>query len=391
VSDALIAVNPSLAPRPLAAKLSDGTVLSCADQVAPLSVAVFDRKTLGPAGSLKATAHSLENEYLSVVIGKDGAVSSLVHKASGREAIDGTANQLWVYPADKPRNWDAWDVDADYAEKAVRLDKPESITLVEQGPHRAAIRVAYRYRNSTVTQLYVLTANARRLDVEMTIDWHDRRTLLRTLNPVAVRSRTANFECAYGVVERQTHTNTSWEQAMFEAAAHRFVDLSEPGFGVALLNNAKYGHSARGNVIGMSLVRSPIYPDPLADEGEQSFTYALMPHEGAWHEGGVLQEAIDLNQPLVTIEASGLSTGTLSPLGVEGVPVAFSGLKPTEEGKGLILRIYEPAGRRGRLSLTLPSGWQASGALNILEEPIERVGPADIMPFEIRTWRLQPR
>lgn len=388
-TNALIAVNPSLSPRPLTARLSDGTVLSTADLVAPLSVAVFDRKTLKPAGMLKAGAHSLENEHLSVVIGKDGTVSSLVHKATGREAIEGGANQLWVYPADKPRNWDAWDVDADYAEKAIRLDKPESITLVEEGPHRAAIRVVYRYRNSSVTQAYVLTANARRLDIETTIDWHDRRTLLRTLNPVAVRSRTATFECAFGVVERQTHTNTSWEQAMYEAVAHRFVDLSEPGFGVALLNNAKYGHSARGNVIGMSLVRAPIYPDPLADEGEQSFTYALMPHEGAWHEGGVLPEAIDLNQPLVSTEASGLSEGTLSPLAVEGTSVALSGLKPAEEGEGLILRLYEPAGGRGRLSLTLPSAWKASGALNILEEPIERAGPADIMPFEIRTWRLQ--
>lgn len=389
VADALIAVNPSLAPRLLTATLSDGTVLSTADPVAPLSVAVFDRRILRPAGLLKASANSLENEHLSVVIGTDGAVSSLVHKASGREAIEDAANQLWVYPADKPRNWDAWDIDADYAEKAVRLDKPESISLIEDGPHRAAIRVVYRYRNSSVTQAYVLTANARRLDIETTIDWHDRRTLLRTLNPVAVRSRTATFECAFGVVERQTHTNTSWEQAMFEAVAHRFVDLSEPGFGVALLNNAKYGHSARGNVIGMSLVRSPIYPDPRADEGEQSFTYALMPHEGAWYEGGVLPEAIDLNQPLVAIEASGLSAGTLSPLGVEGIPVALSGLKPAEEGTGLVLRLYEPAGRRGSLSLTLPPGWKASGALNILEEPMERAGPADIMPFEIRTFGLK--
>jgi alpha-mannosidase len=389
VTDALVVVNPSLSPRPLTATLSDGTVLASADPVAPLSVAVFDRNALKPAGLLKANTHHLENDHLSVVIGKDGAVSSLVHKATGREAIEGAANQLWVYPVDKPRNWDAWDVDADYADKGIRLNQPESITLVEEGPHRAAIRVINRYRNSTVTQLYVLTANARRLDIETTIDWHDRRILLRTLNPVAVRSRTATFECAFGIVERQTHTNTSWEQAMFEAAAHRFVDLSEPGFGVALLNNAKYGHSARGNVIGMSLVRSPIYPDPLADEGEQSFTYALMPHEGAWHEGGVLAEAIDLNQPLVTMEASGLSVGTLSPLGIEGIPVAFSGLKPTEEGEGLVLRLYEPAGRRGGLSLTPPSGWRASGPLNILEEPMERAGPADIMPFEIRTWKLQ--
>ncbi|MBB4194658.1 alpha-mannosidase [Rhizobium aethiopicum] len=389
VADALIVVNPSLAPRPVSAILADGTVLSAADIVAPLSVAVFDRQALKPAGGLKAGADRLENDHLSVVIGKDGAVASLIHKASGREVVDGSANQLWVYPADKPRNWDAWDVDADYAEKGIRLEAPESISLVESDPHRAAIRVVHRYRHSSVTQTYVLTANSKRLDIETTIDWHDRRTLLRTLNPVDVKARKATFECAFGIVERATHTNTSWEQAMFEAAAHRFVDLSEPGFGVALLNNAKYGHSARGNVIGMSLVRGPIYPDPLADEGEQSFTYALMPHEGAWHEGGVLNEALDLNQPLVTAEAKGLSAGSFAPIDVAGTPVAFSGLKSAEEGEGLILRLYEPAGRRGRLSLGLPSGWRASQPLNILEEPMERKGPADIMPFEIRTWRLE--
>ncbi|MBY5355167.1 alpha-mannosidase [Rhizobium leguminosarum] len=389
VGDVLVVVNPSLAPRPLSATLSDGTVVAAADLVAPLSVAVFDKGSLKPAGGLKASPDRLENDHLAVVIGKDGAVASLIHKATGREAVDGSANQLWVYPADKPRNWDAWDIDADYAEKAVRLDAPDGITLVEDGPHRAAIRVVYRYRNSSVTQTYVLTANARRLDIETTIDWHDRRTLLRTLNPVAAQARKATFECAFGIVERATHTNTSWEQAMFEAVAHRFVDISEPDFGVALLNNAKYGHSARGNVIGMSLVRGPIYPDPLADEGEQSFTYALMPHQGAWHEGGVLDEAIDLNQPLVSAESSGLSAGTFAPLAVTGIPVAFSGLKPAEEGDGLILRLYEPAGRRGSLALSLPSGWAASQPLNILEEPMERKGPADIMPFEIRTWKLQ--
>ncbi len=388
VADALVVVNPSLAPRPLSAKLADGTVISSNDIVAPLSIAVFDRQSLKPVGELAAGANRLENAHLSVQIGKDGAVASLIHKATGREAIDGSANQLWVYPADKPRNWDAWDIDADYAEKAVRLDQPESISLVENGAHRAAIRVVYRYRNSSVTQTYVLTANAKRLDIETTIDWHDRRTLLRTLNPVAALARKATCECAFGIVERATHTNTSWEQAMFEAVAHRFVDISEPGFGVALLNNAKYGHSMRGNVIGMSLVRGPVYPDPLADEGEQSFTYALMPHAGTWDEGGVLDEAIDLNQPLMSIEASGLAAGTSSPVAIDGIPVAFSGLKPAEEGDGLVLRLYEPAGRRGKLFVNLSSGWNLSQPLNILEEPMQRTGSADIMPFEIRTWKL---
>jgi alpha-mannosidase len=141
----------------------------------------------------------------------------------------------------------------------------------------------------------------------------------------------------------------------------------------------------------MSLVRAPIYPDPLADEGEQSFTYALMPHEGTWHEGGVLGEAIDLNQPLVCSEATGLAPGSVQPIVVEGVPVALSGLKPAEEGNGLVARLYEPAGRRGDLVLKGPDGWTLSDPLNILEEPMQRQGPAEIMPFEIRTWRLQHR
>ncbi len=203
--------------------------------------------------------------------------AALVHKPTGREALAGAGNQLWAYPFDRPRSWDAWDVDEDYAEKGEQLTAVESIEIVESGPARAAVKVVRKFRASTITQTYVLLANSPRLDIETSLDWHDRRVFLRTLTPVAARNERATFECANGVVRRPTHQNTSWDQAMFEAAAHRFIDLSEPGFGVALLNNAKYGHNVKGNVLGMSLVRSPIYPDPLADEGLQSFAYAPLP------------------------------------------------------------------------------------------------------------------
>ena len=143
--------------------------------------------------------------------------------------------------------------------------------------------------------------------------------LLRSLTPANVRAERATFECAFGVVTRPTHRNTSWDEAQFEVAGHRFADLAEPGFGLALLNDAKYGHSARDNVLGLSLVRSPVYPDPLADEGEQRFAYALMPHAGSWHEGGVREEAEDLNQPLLVGLARGLAPGTLAPLGCDGL------------------------------------------------------------------------
>ncbi|HWV02765.1 MAG TPA: glycoside hydrolase family 38 C-terminal domain-containing protein [Devosia sp.] len=385
VGEGYLIVNPSLSARRVNLTLGDGKTISTAGLVPPLGVSVVGRDLAAAAG-LSASKTTLENAVLKVTLAADGSIASLAHKPTGREALDGRGNQLWVYPVDKPRNWDAWDVESDYAERGEQLTALDSMELVENGPHRAAIRVVRSYRHSTITQTYVLTANSPRLDIETTLDWHDRRVFLRTRTPVSARSMSATFECANGVLKRATHENTSWEQAMYEAVAHRFIDLSEPGFGVALLNNAKYGHNVRGNVLGMSLVRSPVYPDPRADEGVQSFTYALLPHAGDWHEGGVREEAEDLNQPLLVARVSGLAQGTVTPLTVRGIPAAFSGLKASEDGKGLVFRVYEPSGRRGDFEIAA-AGWK-SEPVTILEEPHKREAGAALMPFEVRSWRL---
>lgn len=207
---------------------------------------------------------------------------------------------------DKPRDWDTWDLENDDRRRGIELTA-DRIEIVESGPHRAAIRLERRFPASTITQTLRLRANSLRLEIRTDLDWHDRRVLLRSQTPVDVRSDFAMFECAFGVVRRATHDNTSWDEAKFEVPAHRFADLWEPGFGVALPNDAKYGHGGRGNVLGLSLVRAPIHPDPLDDEGAQSFTYALLPHEGDWREGGVCEEALDLNQPVLAIKARGLA------------------------------------------------------------------------------------
>lgn len=389
LADALVVVNPSLSVRALRATRADGSRVAADVTVPPLGIAVFDAAKLSAAPGLSVSPTHLENAHIKATIGTDGTVASLIHKTSGREALAGRGNQLWAYPVDKPRNWDAWDIEGDYAERGDELTEVESVQVIESGPHRAAIRVTRRYRHSTIVQTYALAANGRRLDIETELDWHDRRVFLRTLTPASVRSMTATFESAYGVTKRPTHTNTSWDQAMFEAPGHRFIDLSEPGFGLALLNNAKYGHSVHGNVLGLSLLRSPVYPDSLADEGKQGFTYSLLPHEGDWFDGGVREEAEDLNQPLLAISATGLAEGVSTPISLSGVPAAFSALKPAEEGEGLILRVYEPVGRRGNFALKLAPGWEASGPLSILEEPMERGPGADLRPFEVRSWRLR--
>jgi alpha-mannosidase len=199
----------------------------------------------------------------------------------------------------------------------------------------------------------------------------------------------------YGAVERPTHRNTSWDEVRFEVAAHRFCDLGEPGYGVALLNDGKYGHSARDNVLGMSLLRSPLYPDPFADEGEHRFTYSLFPHPGDWTGAGVAREAFALNSPLFVGRGSGapIEYGLVA---AEGVELALGSLKRAEDGGGVILRLYEPHGARGPASLRFAFDVRKVERVNLLEEPegeIEArasVVPLYVRPFEVLTLRVEP-
>jgi alpha-mannosidase len=372
LDDALIVVNPSLSTRPLRLTLDDGAFVAADATIPPLAITVVSRAALTPPASLSIDKRRLENATLRVEIGDDGSIASLIHKPTQREALAGRGNQLWLYPQDKPRAWDAWDVEEDYARRG-----------------EEALRVERSWRSSRIVQTYALAANGRRLDIDTFIDWRDRRVLLRSLTPASVRAERARFECAFGVVTRPTHRNTSWDEAQFEVAGHRFADLTEPGFGLALLNDAKYGHSARDNVLGLSLVRSPVLPDPLADEGEQRFAYALMPHARSWHEGGVREEAEDLNQPLLVSPARGLAPGTFAPLGGDGLAAGLGALKPAEDGDGLILRVYEPAGARGRFALRLPDGWRDAGPIDLLEQPGAPKAEGWLSPFEVRSWRLR--
>ena len=386
--DGVLVVNPTLSQRVLRVGLPDGTQLATNRTIPPLGIAVFQKSDLEPEAGLSVGPDHIENAHLRVTIAPDGSLTELIHKASGRNALDGRGNQIWAYPQDKPRNWDAWDIEEDYRDRGEEIVDVESFEIVEDSPHRAAVRIVRRYRNSRIVQTLSLTASGRRLDIATELDWHDRRILLRALTPAAVRSHEATYECAFGVVRRPTHTNTSWDEAKFEVPGHRFVDLSEPGFGLAVLNDSKYGHSVRGSTLGISLLRSPVYPDPTADEGGHRFTYALMPHEDDWLTGGVGIEAEDLNQPLICREVKGKAVGTTTPIKVSGIPAALSAFKPAEDGKGLILRVFEPSGRRGDFAISLPEGWRAGEPLSVLEEFMARAGNADLMPFEIRSWRL---
>src|SRR5215210_7480959 len=301
----------------------------------------------------------LDNGLLRVEVGEDGTLHGVYDREAGREVLAARANQLWAY-TDKPRNWKAWDVDEGYEQEGEEISSVERIEVTESGPLRASVRVIRSWRGSIIAQTYRLLSGSRRLDVESYVDWRERRVLLRTLFPLTIRSHETTSETMFGALRRPTHHNTPWDATRFEVSAHRFCDISEPGYGVALLNDGKYGHSAKGNVVGISLLRSPLYPDPFADEGEHRFTYSLFTHQGDW----------------------------------TAAEVARGSLKLAEDGDSVILRLYEPHGARGECTLRFGRPVERVERVNLLEEAegaveVHRgVVRLRVRPFEVVTLRV---
>jgi alpha-mannosidase len=394
---ALFVVNPDLSARPLRLLLEDevmgaqqvegGFVLADESTVGGLSARTVT--AVSSPGPVSASPDRVENRFVRVDIGLDGTLRSVYDKTAHRELLAGRGNQIWAY-VDKPRAFDAWELDAAYTEAGQELRASGLHEVVESGPQRVALRIQRSFRASRITQTLRLWANSPRIEFHTVIDWHDRRWLVKARFPVAVRSMHALFETAFGTVARPTYRNTSWDAAQFEVAAHRFVDLGEPGYGVALLNDGKYGHHAVGNELGLTLLRSPVYPDPRADDGRQEFTYALLGHRGSWLEGGVLGEAEDLNRPLVVRRTHAHTDAQWTPLRVDGLPLGLGALKPSEGGDALVLRVYEPQGARGAARIELPTGWSAEAELDLLENETGAVNTT-FEPFKVRSWRLRRR
>ena len=368
----------------------------------PMAARTLSSVRRAPEISVPATVkgRTLENEHLVVALNEAGQVTSLLHKASGRDAIrpGEAANRLVIYD-DLPHNHDAWDVDLGYADKATPVNEPASCEVVESGPVRAALEFRRSLGcGSTLVQRVQLGASARHVEFETRVSWHESSKLLRVLHSVDVHSDHATYEIQFGHLRRPNHFNTSWDWARFEVPAQRWMDLSDPAFGVTLLNNCKYGHSCLGNVLGLSLLRATTWPDPTADRGEHAFCYALMPH-GRFDSADAIAVAESLNQPLKWLPG-GLTASTASLAAVSpGAGVVLDSLKPAEDGDGLILRLYEIRGERTTFELQLHPSVAQVEEVNLLEHRVRDVHldqsaattSLALRPFQILSLRLRPR
>lgn len=381
----------------------DGQLLFSAT-VPPCGYRVYDLVPLQPPSGerVEVDERRLENSHLRIELDEQGLLSSVLDKDEGREVLAPGArgNRFELHP-DYPNFFDAWDIDRfTFENEGTFLDEPEAIAVWEEGHLRAGIRVSRRFSRSRIDQVVRLDAGARTIDFLTEVDWHEDNRLLTVAFPVAVRSLLATYEIQFGHVQRPTHANTSWDLARFEVCAHKWADLSEPGYGVALLNDSKYGYDIAGNVIRLSLLRSPTWPDPVADRGRQRFVYSLFPHRGDLRQAGVIDAAYDLNVPLhVTPVEPGqaASPRRRSFLSCNTPHVVIDTVKPPEDGsQGLVVRLYEAWGQRGPVTLTAPGEIGLAARCDLLERDPDELAvegssvTVDVSPFEIVTLRLEP-
>jgi alpha-mannosidase len=400
--EALVAIGPDGERSPVqvaedGALLFSASVPSCGHSVYDLVPGTGDP----PPGSdrLAVDERGLENDRVRVRWDDDGLLTSVWDRAGDREVLAPGArgNVLQVFE-DYPNFYDAWDVDRFTLEHPIEVTTLDEVVVTERGPHRASVRMTRSFGDSRVTQTISLSATSGRLDFVTSVDWQESRRLLKVAFPVDVRSQRATYEIQYGHVERPTHANTSWDLARFEVCAQRWADLSEPGYGVALLNDCKYGYDIQGNVMRLSLLRAPGWPDPQADRGPHRFTYALLPHSGDLQQGGVVEAGYELNVPLrpvPTAPSAGEGGRRASFLRVDRPGVVIDAVKKAEDTDALVVRLYEAWGQRGPVRLTCARPVRQAQRADLLERAKDVVETdADgsiglrLRPFEIVTLLL---
>ncbi len=347
------------------------------------------RVTEGEAGELR-----LENGRLTATLTPGGGLRSLFHHATGREALAGDGNRIVLFD-DRPTEYEAWDIDPFALETGREAQPAEQCSVLARGPLRAEVQFVRKLgKQSRMTQTIRLDAALDRLEFDTEIDWQERRTLAKAAFPLAARSMRASYETMFGAVERPTHANTDADLAQFEVPGHRWADLSEPGFGVSLLSDARYGYSTFGNMMALSLVRGTASPDPQADIGMHRFRYALFPHAGDWRQAGTVGEAARFSRALLW--TMGAPPAILAQPLVAAAPanVVVDTIKPAEDGNGWIVRLYESGGGSAAARLTFGVPVRSVHRSNTLEDKLEplrlEAGACTLAlrPFQIATLRI---
>ena len=345
--------------------------------------------------NILAKDNLLENDILKVVFHQNGKIASIFDKKYGREVLYSgkNGNDLTVYGDD---DGDAWDFSTDYRHRVMgRFELVESSVFVD-GP-KAIMRQTKKFGESVLDQDIILTAGSRKIEFITQVDWQENGKMLRTAFPVDIHTNESTAEIQYGYVKRPNHNNTDWELRQFEISAHKWIDLSQPDYGVALLNDCKYGHFVEGNILDINLLRSSSWPDPTADRAEHKFTYALYPHYGNHIDGNVVHAGYELNVPLsyhLEKPHDGSIPSNWAFVKPDKNNIIVDAVKRSEENESIVVRMYESEGKNAEASLKFGVDIQSAELTNLMEEPITNIPICqneirlNFNPFAIQTIKI---
>ncbi len=346
----------------------------------------------------------MENDLVRVQLSEGGTILSFYDKEADREILAAESNILKLWE-DEPNNWAAWDINHFYRETVPAL--PSEVKLLEEESfeipetHCKAVFLL-KHGNSTIRQTIELRQGEKLLRINHEVDWKEHHKMLRVHFYPAIQSLEATYEIQFGVVKRPARLNTSWDKALFEVPAHRFADLSQPDYGVALINDCKYGYRVVEGEMELNLLRSPADVDPEADIHKHIYNYAFYPHRGSYEQSDVTMVAHCFNSPLKVVPANqNLIGSSVSFFELSKGTVKLETVKPAENGKGIVLRLYEYAGCNVKVQLASRLAFMKPELCNMLEEVIDTDSQLNIAkeaedwmlelsfkPFEIKTLRL---
>ncbi|MEE8142694.1 MAG: glycoside hydrolase family 38 C-terminal domain-containing protein, partial [Planctomycetota bacterium] len=354
-----------------------------------------------PVPRVKVDGWVLENQHLRMEINPDtGNLKSVKLRRGSEEILDGEGNLLELYQ-DRPRQWDAWNLGL--SERQV-LGKPTRVEIIERGPVRAVVRVERSFNRSRMSQDIVLYGRKPWIEFHTWVDWHEDHKLLRAAFPLSHWGKQATYHVPFGAQERPAEAKTEAEKAMFEVPGIYWADQSAGGIGAAIFNDCKYGYSASGKWLRLSLLKAATWPDPDQDQGEHRFSYAFFPHKRDWKAAQVMFRGTSFNYPVHTLSVpakEGPREARASLLQVafqkgdslytdQASGIMLTAVKPAEEGEGIIVRVCEFLGRRGTVLLTFDRELGLCQRADLLERPQGAVVvEANKVEFPIGAHRIE--